>query len=574
MQSAKKQFTRALFIFRRDLRLDDNTGLLFALKNAESVVPVFIFDKKQIDPEKNKYFGSNCVQFMCESLEDLDAQLQAKGSKLNLFYGQYPDILNSVLDSIKPDLLCLNIDYTVYSKQRDSLIERTCSERNIVFRYFEDITLLTKAQATAGYEGDGFAKKFTPFYNRVCNTKIRPVEECKFSNFSKQAFLINKLTVEDFGKKFYQVNDKLEVRGGRKRALAILANLAPMKDYNTVRDDPTKKTTQLSAYNKFGCASIREVYFAMKQTLKDKAEPLIRQLYWRDFYYFIAEYFPHIFKGPMKPTYARIPWEDDPKKIEAWKTGTTGCPIIDASMRHLNAVGFMPNRCRMIVSNYLVKDLHVNWQIGEQYFANKLVDYDPAQNNGGWQWSAGCGVDSQPYFRIFNPVLQMEKFDPECKYIKTWVPELKSVPAEDIHNWEKAWSKHHTKTGYPKPIIIHEDAKKRIVEMYKESFDLTEGNAQPAEEYGAAGKSASLQPRKKPAARAKSGEMMEESDSELNETQKPELKPSRKPQKKTQADKPADRAGSKTRAKSQGVQQELTQIFKKKVKLNDEPKPK
>lgn len=489
-KATKKAFKTAVFIFRRDLRLDDNTGLLYALRNAETVYPVFIFDKKQISPSENKFYGSHCVQFMCESLEDLDRQLQKKGGRLNLLLGSYPDIIESLIATVNPNLLCLNEDYTVYSKERDALIEEACKKHRVEFQSFEDICLLTKAQSKQGYDGDVFFKKFTPFYNKAVNHKIRLPEMCKETNFAPKAIQIEGKVITDFGKQFYEYTDKLVVKGGRDEALLKLEDIHKMKDYAVIRDQPSLKTSLLSAYNKFGCLSIREIYHTARAVLKDKAETFTRQLYWRDFYYFIGHFFPHVFSGPMKPSYSMIPWEDDPKKIEAWQKGMTGCPIVDAAMRQMNETGWMPNRCRMIVSNYLIKDLHVNWQIGERYFANKLVDFDPCQNNGGWQWSAGSGVDSQPYFRIFNPILQMQKFDPKATYIKTWVPELAKVPAEDIHNWDTCHSSH--KSTYPKPLVNHAKAKERLIQMYKTSFDLTAGgdnsedDDDPKPKYGAA----------------------------------------------------------------------------------------
>ena len=470
-KAAKKTFKTAIFIFRRDQRLDDNTGLLYALRHAETVYPVFVFDKKQIEPGQNKYFGHHCVQFMCESLRDLDGQLRAKGSRLTLLLGTYPAILETLIEAVKPNLICVNEDYTTYSQERDRLIAETCSRHGVEFSSFEDICLLTKEQSKQGYEGDIFFKKFTPFYNKAVLHKIRLPEACKDTNFAKAAIELAGHTVKDFGQQFYEASDKLVVKGGREEALAKLADIHKMKNYADVRDQPALKTSLLSAYNKFGCLSIREIYHTAKTVLKEKAEPFTRQLYWRDFYYFIGYYFPHVFSGPMKPSYSMIPWEDDPKKIEAWKQGKTGCPIVDAAMRQMNETGWMPNRCRMIVSNYLIKDLHVNWQIGERYFASQLVDFDPCQNNGGWQWSSGSGVDSQPYFRIFNPILQMQKFDKNCTYIKTWVPELAKVPDDDIHNWETAHKKH--KVEYPKPLVVHAVAKEKLIKMYKTSFDLT-----------------------------------------------------------------------------------------------------
>jgi deoxyribodipyrimidine photo-lyase len=475
-QAAKGAYKRAVFIFRRDHRLDDNTGLLWALKNSEIVYPVFVFDNRQITPDKNKFYGSNCVQFMCESLQDLESQLQGKGSHLNVLRGDYPDILVKIIDKVKPDVVCLNMDYTPYAKERDTIIEQTCKNHKVEFKSFEDITLVTTEAAKACYSGeDSFFKKFTPYYNRAVQLSVRVPEACKNNNFAKDPIqLDNSNIVSDFGKQFYNLNPKLLVRGGRTNGLNLLKKVDGLKDYANIRDDLSKTTSLLSAHNKFGTISIREVFHTTKTILGSKAEEFLRQLHWRDFYYFIGHFYSHVYTNPMNAKYSKIPWEDDPKKIQAWQTGMTGCPIVDAAMRHLNTVGWMPNRCRMIVSNYLVKDLHTNWQIGERYFASQLADFDPAQNNGGWQWSAGCGVDSQPYFRIFNPQLQMEKFDKNCEYIKKWIPELKDIPATAIHTWENSW-RNYPKCTYPKPVIIHSQAKEKILEMYQASFFAIEG---------------------------------------------------------------------------------------------------
>ena len=185
--------------------------------------------------------------------------------------------------------------------------------------------------------------------------------------------------ITDGGKQYYDENKKIEVKGGRKYAFKILKNLDKLKNYDLVRNLPSKNTSKLSAYNKFGCVSIRELYYAAKSKMADKSESFIRQLYWRDFYYYIGEFYPHIWDGPMKINYAGIKWwpNDHEDFLQKWKDGKTGCPIVDASMRHLNKTGYMPNRNRMIVSNFLVKDLHINWQEGEKYFATRLTDYDP-----------------------------------------------------------------------------------------------------------------------------------------------------------------------------------------------------
>lgn len=277
--------------------------------------------------------------------------------------------------------------------------------------------------------------------------------------------------IEDAGRQYYEHTDDLELKGGRTEALQMLTGFKRLKNYKEIRNLNTSSTkkgaSKMSAYNKFGCVSIREVYWTSKFKCKEKAEAFIKQLFWRDFFYFIGEFFPHVWDGaPLQPMYKNLEWWTDEELFQKWKDGTIGFPIVDAAMRHMNSTGFMTNRNRLIVSNYLIKDLHLHWQWGEQYFAEKLIDYDPCQNNGGWQWSAGCGVDTQNYFRIFNPKIQSSKFDPEGVYIKKWVPELRPVPAGDLHNWEEAHTKWIDKIDYPAPSVYHEKEKKRSVKMY------------------------------------------------------------------------------------------------------------
>ena len=478
-ETAKKAFKSAIFIFRRDLRLDDNTGLLKALQLAEKVYPVFIFDPRQIHQARNDYFSNSCVQFMCDSLSDLDLRLKERGSQLNYVYGEYPGIISDLIQVTKADLLAVNMDYTKFSKDRDQQIRATCMESKVQFVNEEDICLLTKKQSMSTRKaGDEFFKKFTPYYNAVSGITIRRPIKCDSENFAQDVIAFGKNSankvIVDGGKQYYEENKHMEVKGGRKFAFQILTNLEKLKNYEEVRNFPSKNTSKLSAYNKFGCVSIREVYYAAKAKMAEKSEAFVRQLYWRDFYYYIGEYYPHIWNGPMKVNYAGIKWwkPEHENFLQKWQEGQTGCPIVDASMRHLNKTGYMPNRNRMIVSNYLVKDLHINWQEGEKYFATKLADYDPCMNNGGWQWSAGCGVDSQPYFRIFNPKLQSEKVDKQCVYIKKWVPELKEVENGHVHDWETAHEyKEYKKIDYPAPLVIHSEQKETCIQLYVQALE-------------------------------------------------------------------------------------------------------
>jgi len=315
--------------------------------------------------------------------------------------------------------------------------------------------------------GGRFYQKFTPYYKTASSYPINSPEPNTFKNYLPKSEVFK--GEFSFGEidKFYVKNPDLEVHGGRTEALKVLNDMKKFKNYQQIRDFPALSTTKLSAHNKFGCVSIREVYHTAKQEFGQSCT-FIQQLFWRDFYYNVVFYFPHVFGKPMKEKYNNIEFENDPIHLEKWKSGNTGCPIVDAAMRHLNKKGYMPNRLRMVVANFLIKDLLVDWKLGEKYFAQKLVDYDPSQNNGGWQWAAGCGTDSQPYFRVFNPKLQSEKFDQDCKYILTWIPELKKVKTEDIHSWEESYKLYKDKKiDYPEPIVKHAVQKEKFLKLYK-----------------------------------------------------------------------------------------------------------
>ena len=477
-KAVQKLYKSAVFIFRRDMRLDDNTGLIHALAHSLKVYPCFIFDPRQIHASKNDYFSHSCVQFMSESLRDLDYSIkQITPSGLNCIYGAYPGIIEDLVKATDAELLVVNGDYTKFSKTRDKQIEEVCNELGIDFKSFEDITLVTKEQAMTGREVGDFHQKYTPFYNSVKHFEIPKPQQCEFENFSKEKInLPKKNIIDDFGEQFFEKSDSLELKGGRREALKILKKFKRMKEYPKIRNSNTKHkgASMLSPYNKFGCLSIREIYWTTKIKCKDKAEPFIKQLFWRDFFYFISEFYPEIWENsrPLKPRFQKLKWWTDKELFEAWKEGRTGCPIVDAAMRKMNKTGWMTNRNRLIVSNYLIKDLHINWTWGEKYFAQKLIDYDPAQNNGGWQWSAGCGVDTQPYFRIFNPRLQSIKFDYTCEFIKEWVPELEGVRNEDIHEWEKRWEDYEGEVDYPKPFVYHDEEKKRSIRMYLDGLGM------------------------------------------------------------------------------------------------------
>ena len=451
-----------VFIFRRDYRLDDNVGLNAILEKCKTVLPIFIFNPNQIEPSKNKYLSNNCVQFLCESLVDLDRQLRNIGSRLYIFYGELTKVLDEIDKNFHIDILGINIDYTPYSKKRDSCLETFCKKRGIEFISKEDITLYPINSILSG-SGHVY-KVFTPFFNYASDIPYDSPRKLTNSQklYGKTRFK-NEYGIDKIGE-LYVENSKISVRGGRIKALEILKNLGKYKNYNIDRNIPSIQTTRLSAYLKFGCISIREFIDSVERQL-GRENSLFKQAYWREFYYNIGYSFPEVFGNSFKSKYNNLEWENNEEWFNRWCEGNTGCPLVDAGMRELNTTGFMHNRLRMVVSMFLTKDLLIDWRWGEHYFATMLVDYDPCQNNGGWQWSASTGTDAQPYFRIFNPYSMTEKVDPDGKYIKRWVPELKDVDPKDFAKWETNHKKYNVK--YPKPMIIHSEQREKALAMFK-----------------------------------------------------------------------------------------------------------
>jgi len=452
-------YKKSIFIFRRSLRINDNTGLLKALKFSKQVIPIFIFTPEQI--LKNRYKSDNAVQFMVESLNELNKELKKIGSRLFYFFGKSHEIVQGLIKSSKIEAVFVNSDYTPYSRKRDEKISNVCKKCKIDFNAYEEILLNPVGSILTGSKTP--FKKYTPYYNKSKKSKVKLPVKNKNKNYLSRNNKIKNEFKGDPGN-FYKQNNNTAVKGGRKNALLILKKIKKFKDYDKKRNILIYETTKLSAYIKFGCVSIREVYHVFKKSINSK--DLIKQLYWRDFYYNIAYFFPHVFGHAMKEKYDKISWPNKKSLFEKWKKGKTGFPIVDACMRQLNATGFMHNRGRLITSNFLIKILLVDWKKGEQYFSQKLIDYDPSVNNGNWQWSASTGADSQPYFRIFNPWLQSKKFDSACEYIKKWVPELREVNNLDIQKWHERCSK-YKEIDYPKPIVDYAQIRKKSLALYK-----------------------------------------------------------------------------------------------------------
>lgn len=459
----QKKYATSLFIFRRDLRLQDNTGLIAAVNQSHMVVPCFIFDPRQVG-EENKYKSLNALQFMIASLQELAESFRACHGKLYLFSGLAHKIVTQLLTTLTIDAIFVNKDYTPFSIERDSALQKICTKHTIDFIQYADY-LLHEPDKVIIHKKKPYLI-FTPFFKQALQL---PVNTPEIVNYRKANWYTKNIASSKPDTIYKKIignyhNARMYVQGGTNEGIALLKESAALKDYKKIHDIPSLATTRLSAHLKFGTVSIRQAYYALIATLGHN-HPLIRQLFWRDFFTHTAYFFPQMFGHALQKKFQKLQWQTRTTLFEKWKTGTTGFPIVDAGMRELNTTGFMHNRVRMIVASFLVKDLHIDWRLGERYFAQQLTDYDPAVNNGNWQWCASTGFDSQPYFRIFNPWLQQKKFDPECIYIKRWVPELATFQPKIIHNWYK----NYQANIYPKPIIDHTRESRVAKEYYKKA---------------------------------------------------------------------------------------------------------
>lgn len=446
-------YRKSLFIFRRDLRLEDNTGLISALQNSQSVIPAFIFDPRQADKTKNQYFSENAFGFMIESLKALDAQLRSIGTHLYIFHGTPEEAISELISKESIDAVYINKDYTPFSRKRDHEIRALCERSTIAFKDFPD-ALLNEPESALKKDNTPYTI-FTPFWKNASRIPVKRPVLNRLENYYAQAISLEKHLLE------YKDNS-LRLKGGSANAFKLLEDISRLKSYVPDRDYPSiNGTSRLSAHLKFGTISIREAYYGIADKL-DVEHPLLRQFYWRDFFYHIAYHFPRVFGRSFHEKYEKVKWDYDTEKFSAWCEGKTGYPIVDAGMRELNFTGSMHNRVRIIAASFLTKDLHIDWRSGEKYFAHKLTDYDPCLNNGNWQWAASTGCDAQPYFRIFNPWTQQKNYDPECVYIKKWIPELRNFSPKQIHDAESCSLK-----GYPAPIVQHSLESKTAIERYK-----------------------------------------------------------------------------------------------------------
>jgi deoxyribodipyrimidine photo-lyase len=463
-----------IFLHRRDLRVQDNTSLSKMINTdpLTKVLHVFIFNPQQIDPQENKYYSKNAVEFMVQSLQDLNQDLN---DSLHCFHGTDKDVLTSLLKHCQVNMIGFNLDYTPFARKRDIDLLDWCHKKDIVCICEQDYTLLPITFVKTD-KGDPY-EVFTPFYNKcIANADEIPSPNGGF----KYTIYRNKQLpgIVKNVEKYYlnEPNYQLAVQGGRKHAMTIIKQRITkgyFANYDKYRDFPSvDKTTKLSAYLKFGCVSIREVFSAIRKRY-GLGHGLIRELFWREFYANVAYHFPRVLKGQtdstenqaFKEKYDAISWTYDHSHWMALITGKTGFPMVDAGVRQLLTTGWCHNRSRMIIAMFASKDLQLPPQLFEKWFATCLVDYDPCSNSGGVQWAYGIGSDAQPYFRIFNPFTQSVRYDPETTYIKQWIPELRNVPPEDILQWDRQY-KTHTDKSYPPPIVNHSMVTKKIKAMF------------------------------------------------------------------------------------------------------------
>jgi deoxyribodipyrimidine photo-lyase len=423
-----------VFWFRRDLRLDDNAGLYHALKENKNVVPLFIFDTEILDKLEDK--ADARVEFIHDALARIKAEAEALGSSLLVLHGNPVELFKK----LHPKAVYTNADYEPYARNRDASVKQSLEERGIAFRSYKDHVIFEKAEIT---KDDG--KPYTVYtpYSRKWKAAL---QSSHYKSFDTQplASALKKTEPLPF--------PKLADLGFEPSGIAFperTIRQTIIEQYHLQRDIPgINGTSRLSVHLRFGTVSIRKLV----QVALKKNDTWLNELIWRDFYHMILWHFPHVNTKAFKPAYDHIHWRNNEEEFKSWCEGKTGYPIVDAGMRELKTTGFMHNRVRMIVASFLTKHLLIDWRWGEAWFAKKLLDFDMAANNGGWQWAAGSGCDAAPYFRVFNPYLQTEKFDPEKKYIKKWVPEVETA-------------------AYPKPIVDHAFARERVLAVYKEALN-------------------------------------------------------------------------------------------------------
>lgn len=421
---------------RRDLRLQDQAALHYALRGDIKVLPIFIFDPNIIEELPKNDLR---ISYIYQALHQIHLQLREVGSGLLIFYKKPIEAFAEIISQYNVQAVYTNHDVEPYAINRDHMIQSFLQSHQIAWHTFKDHVFFEKAEVVK--ENGLPYTVFTPYSKKW---KLLYAQG-QTPHYACQHLMHN----------FYTHNstfpslDTLGFITQQSSFFTIQTTDEIIKNYHQTRDLPSLQgTSRLSLQLRFGTISIRQL--VQKAVVLN--EKFLNELIWRDFYQSILWHFPQVVTQSFKPAYDRIQWRNDKVEFDAWCKGETGYPLVDAGMRELNTTGWMHNRVRMVTASFLTKHLLVDWRWGEAYFAAKLLDFDLASNNGGWQWAAGSGVDAAPYFRVFNPTLQAQKFDPDNVYISKWVPEW-NTPA------------------YVKPIVVHEVARARCLETYKVALD-------------------------------------------------------------------------------------------------------
>ena len=479
----EKKYRTLIVWLRRDLRVHDNAALHHACAQAETVVPLFVFDPAILSRDDT---GAARVAFLVDALGVLDGNLQKLGGRLIVRQGKVPEQVLKAVDEFEADGVFHQREYEPFGAKRDEAVAAALTERGKAVETFPGLALFEPPEilSQAGTPYTVFSPYKREWFSRPAQGPLPaprrvPVPEPARSEALPSAKDLTFQTAQTFE------------CGGEDAAQRLLkAFLAKIERYDRARDILSEDgTSRLSRHLHLGTLSARFVVDAVRkagldqpsgatgeQKSEHQGEPghstFLSEIAWHDFYLQVLSHFPHVATGAFRPQYNAIKWENDETLFTAWKSGKTGYPIVDAAMRQLNSVAWMHNRGRMIVASFLTKDLLIDWRWGEKYFMQQLVDGDQAANNGGWQWAAGTGTDAQPYFRIFNPTSQGEKFDPAGDYVKRWVPELARVPAKFIHApWKlsEAERDHLGASDYPRPVVDHAVQRGRALALYAEA---------------------------------------------------------------------------------------------------------
>ena len=447
---------------RRDLRLHDHAALANALSDGETTL-VFIFDINILNKLQNK--SDKRVTFIIQSLQEIEIKLQTKNSSLVIRYGKPEEEIPRLCQELNIQNVFTNRDYEPYAKKRDELVSKKLKALNVEFKTFKDSVFFEKHEVLTG--SNSVYKVFTPYKNKWLEHfeetgKTVSNFNCPLKNLRPFSNPTNILKY-DWSKKIGFIEDKPLLTGGTSHALKRLKQFTDhLEDYKEARNFPAiEGTSYLSVYLRFGNLSVRDMIRVAIENKSDGSQTWLSEIIWRDFYQMILDSHPYVEKESFKREYDKIKWPGIEQHFKAWCEGQTGFPIVDAAMRCFNQTGMMHNRLRMIVASFQCKILLMDWRKGEHYFAEHLLDFDLAANNGGWQWSSGSGCDAQPYFRIFNPYTQSQKFDSEGTFIRRWIPELAKASKKEIHRPDTLMFQNYTA-----PIVSYETNRIRCLALY------------------------------------------------------------------------------------------------------------